>query len=286
MAAQAELVHLKNDEPLEHVLEVLDADGAVIVEQCFSDEVISQILAELMPYAEKPDSNRTHISPAIAAFFGEHTRHVTGLASKSPTFVAEVLLHPLMLDVADAVLGPNCADIQVNVAHMLMVGPGAQAQFPHRDEDVWVHMPQPSPEMELSSVTALCDFTKEIGATRVVPGSHRWEMDRQPEPHEFADAEMPAGSRVIYLGSTIHGAGTNSTEDQHRPAFHLSYMLGWLRSEENNCLATPPDIARTLPRRAQELLGYDVHYAIGDGGGYLGALDMKIPADMLASGEL
>ena len=78
MAAQAELVHLKDDEPLEHVLEVLDADGAVIVEECFSDEVINQILAELMPYAEKPDSNRTHISPTIAAFFGEHTRHVTG----------------------------------------------------------------------------------------------------------------------------------------------------------------------------------------------------------------
>ena len=62
------------------------------------------------------------------------------------------------------------------------------------------------------------------------------------------DAEMPAGSRVIYLGSTIHGAGSNTTSDQRRPAFHLSYMLGWLRCEENNCLATPPDIARTLPR--------------------------------------
>ncbi|MCY4192830.1 MAG: phytanoyl-CoA dioxygenase family protein [bacterium] len=286
MAAQAQLVCLGGDEPLEHVLEVIDAEGAVIVEGCFSDEVISRILAELMPHVNKPDANLTFINPAIAAFFGEHMRHVTGLASKSPTFVSEVLLHSLMLDVADAVLGPNCADIQVNVAHMLVVGPGAQAQMPHRDQDVWVHMPQPSPEMELSSVTALCDFTREIGATRVVPGSHRWAPDRRPESHEFADAEMPAGARLIYLGSVIHGAGANSTKDRHRPAFHLSYMLGWLRSEENNCLATPPDIARTLPRRAQELLGYDVHDAVNDGGGYLGALDMRIPADMLASGEL
>ena len=286
MASQAELVHLKSDEPLEHVLEVLDADGAVIVEECFGTDVINQILAELAPYVEAPDSNKTHINPAIAAFFGEHTRHVTGLSSKSPTFVAEVLLHPLMLGIADSVLGPNCADYQVNVAHMLVIGPGATAQWPHRDEDVWVHMPRPSPEMELSSVSALCDFTTEIGATRLVPGSHRWELDRKPEPHEFADAEMPAGSRVIYLGSTIHGAGTNSSKDQYRPAFHLSYMLGWLRSEENNCLATPPDIARTLPRRAQELLGYDIHDAIKDGGGFLGALDLKCPADMLASGAL
>ena len=286
MAPKAELAHLKSDEPFEQVREVLDADGAVIVEDCFGAEVIDQILSELAPYADAPGANQTHINPSIAAFFGEHTRHVSGLASKSPTFVAEVLLHPLMLDLAAAVLGPNCADFQVNVAHMLVVGPGAQAQFPHRDEDVWVHMPRPRPEMELSSVTALCDFTQEIGATRVVPGSHRWEPDRRPEPHEFADAEMPAGSRVIYLGSTIHGAGANTTEDRHRPGFHLSYMLGWLRSEENNCLATPPAVARTLPRRAQELLGYDVHDAIEDGGGYLGALDLKIPADMLASGQL
>ncbi len=286
MMQQAELTHLKNDEPLEDVLEVLDTDGAVIVEECFSAELIEQILSELAPHIEKPDSNRTHINPIIADFYGEHTRHVTGLCSKSPTFVAEVLLHPLMLGVADAVLGPSCADYQLNVAHMLVLGPGAEAQFPHRDEDVWVHMPSPRPEIELASITALCDFSREIGATRVVPGSHQWERDRLPEPHEFADAEMPPGSRVIYLGSTIHGAGSNTTSDQHRPAFHLSYMLGWLRCEENNCLATPPDIARMLPRRAQELLGYDVHDAIKDAGGFLGALDMKIPADMLATGEL
>ena len=59
-------------------------------------------------------------------------------------------------------------------------------------------MPQPSPEMELLSVTALCDFTKELGATRVVPGSRRWEPDRWPEPHEFADTEMP-GRRLPRL---------------------------------------------------------------------------------------
>ena len=78
MASQAELVHLKSDEPLDDVLEVLNADGAVIVEECFSDEVIDQILAELTPYVEKPDANRTFINPMIAAFFGEHMRHVTG----------------------------------------------------------------------------------------------------------------------------------------------------------------------------------------------------------------
>ena len=68
--------------------------------------------------------------------------------------------------------------------------------------------------------------------------------------------------------------------------FHLSFVLGWLRTEENNTLATPPDVARNLPRRAQELLGYKAHDAIATGGGYLGTVDVRHPTELLASGEL
>ena len=102
----------------------------------------------------------------------------------------------------------------------------------------------------------------------------------------IADAEMPAGSAVLYLGSTIHGAGANTTSDLWRRGLHLSYVLGWLRTEENNVLATPPDVARTLPRVAQELLGYAVHDAIADQGGYLGMLELRDPVDLLAEGSL
>jgi ectoine hydroxylase-related dioxygenase (phytanoyl-CoA dioxygenase family) len=105
-------------------------------------------------------------------------------------------------------------------------------------------------------------------------------------PDEVAVAEMPAGSAVIYLGSTLHGGGPNTTSDQRRRGMHLSYVLGWLRTEENHYLATPPEIARTLPRQAQELLGYAAHDALAQGGGYLGALDLRDPVDMLADGSL
>jgi ectoine hydroxylase-related dioxygenase (phytanoyl-CoA dioxygenase family) len=155
----------------------------------------------------------------------------------------------------------------------------------HRDEDVWIHMPRPHPELQVASMTALVDFSEEIGATRLVPGSHRWPREREPQPHEIAVAEMRAGSTVIYLGSTIHGAGQNSTQ-QYRRGLHLSYVVGWLRTEENNYLATPPEIARRLPRQAQELLGYAVHDAIQHAGGYLGVVGLRDPLDLLASGAL
>jgi hypothetical protein len=62
--------------------------------------------------------------------------------------------------------------------------------------------------------------------------------------------------------------------------------LGWLRTEENNYLGTPPDVARRLSRRAQEVLGYAVHDAIADAGGYLGMLDLRDPVELLEEGAL
>ena len=41
-----------------------------------------------------------------------------------------------------------------------------------------------------------------------------------------------------------------------RTGVSSGYSLGWLRQEENQYLACPPDIARGLPERVQQLLGY------------------------------
>jgi ectoine hydroxylase-related dioxygenase (phytanoyl-CoA dioxygenase family) len=157
---------------------------------------------------------------------------------------------------------------------------------------VWVDVPKPAPELQLASVVALVDFTKANGATRLVPGSHRWpdrslSMAEQttPSDEQIVSAEMPAGSAVIYTGGVIHGGGAN-TSNVERRAVHLSYCLGWLRTEENNYLSIPPSVAATLPRRAQEVLGYAVHDSISRGGGYLGMVRMQDPVDLLQRGEL
>ena len=97
---------------------------------------------------------------------------------------------------------------------------------------------------------------------------------------------MRAGSAVVYLGSTIHGGGANSTADRWRRGVHMSYTLGWLRTEENNYLAVPPAVARTLPRRCQEVLGYAVHDALALNGGYLGMVSLRDPLELLEEGTL
>jgi len=148
---------------------------------------------------------------------------------------------------------------------------------------VWNLVPEPKPELQLASVIALVDFTAENGATRVFPGSHRWAPGRSPTNEEAVIAEMPAGSAIVYLGSTFHGGGAHTGTDPRR-GVHLSYTLGWLRTEENNYLAVPPEVAARLPRRCQEVLGYAVHDAIERGGGYLGMLDLRDPIALFEEG--
>jgi ectoine hydroxylase-related dioxygenase (phytanoyl-CoA dioxygenase family) len=282
----ASLQHVRVTDPIDRIVAILRDDGGVIVEGLLDRDTLARFNAELDPLLERAKPDRKFLNPGLDFFFGAHTRHITAVASKSRTFVTEVLLHPTLLGLSDAILAPSCARYQLNLAHVLDRGPGSEQQYINRDELVWVHVPRPHPELQLASVIALVDFTAENGATRVVPGSHRWDWERMPSAEEFAVAEMPAGSGVIYLGSTLHGGGPNTTADQWRRGMHLSYVLGWLRTEENHYLATPPEIARTLPRPAQELLGYAAHDALHQGGGYLGALDLRDPVEMLADGSL
>ena len=280
-----QLKHMQPDDGSDAIVAELQASGGVIVEGLLGPELLAQLNTDVDPLLERAGATDTAINPVISAFFGDKVRHVSGLAGKSPMFAEEVMCHPLLLSICDQVLLPNCADYRLNLGHLMDRGPGSERQYIHRDELVWVHYREAKPELQLATIIALVDFSRDNGATCVVPGSHRWPADREAQEDEIAVAEMPAGSAVIYLGSTLHAGGTNSSETWRR-GVHMSYCLGWLRTEENNVLAVPPDKARLLSRRAQELLGYGVHDAIEDLGGYLGMVDMHQPTELLAKGEL
>ena len=272
--------------PLDTVVAALREHGGVIVEDVLDRELLRRFNAELDPILDGVSPRRSYVNPMVQFFYGDRVRQITGVAARSRIFGAEILCHPFYTALCDAILLPSCARYQLNVAQVMDRGPGAEQQLLHRDEDVWIHLPRPHPDVQLASVLALVDFTADLGATVVVPDSHRWERDRFPSPDEMTCAEMPAGSAVVYLGSTLHAGGANRTADQWRRGMHMSFVVGWLRTEDNNYLSTPPEVARTLPRRSQELLGYAAHDAILSGGGYLGTVDLLDPIELLAEGKL
>jgi ectoine hydroxylase-related dioxygenase (phytanoyl-CoA dioxygenase family) len=282
----SELRRLRADRPVPDLLAPLEEDGAVVIEGLLDPTTLGRLNAEVDAAVAAADPGMQHLNPAVAGFFGTRTRHVAGLASRSRTFATDVMCHPTLLALCDALLLPACAEYVLNLGHIIDRGPGAAQQFIHRDELVWVHVPRPAPTLQVASMVALAPFTARNGATLLVPGSHRWPWDRKPEPEEFAQAVMPPGSAVVYLGTVLHGAGANQTQDEWRRGLHLSYVVGWLRTEENNVLATPPDLARELPERAQRLLGYGVHDAIASGGGYCGMVGLRDPMQLLREDAL
>jgi ectoine hydroxylase-related dioxygenase (phytanoyl-CoA dioxygenase family) len=271
-------------------------DGAAIIEGLLAPEVVARVNEEVEAAVAAANPESPVFNPILQAFHGPHTRQVAGVAGISRTFAADVMCAPLLLALCDRVLLPSCARYQLNIGHLLQRGPGAEEQWLHRDEAVWSDVPRRDGlELQLASVIAFVDFTRDNGATRLVPGSHRWPdralspaeqmMREPPSADQMATAEMPAGSAVVYTGGVIHGGGANATSTPRR-GVHLSYCLGWLRTEENNFLAVPPAKAAELPRRAQELLGYAVYDSIPRGGGYLGMVRLQDPVELLARGAL
>jgi ectoine hydroxylase-related dioxygenase (phytanoyl-CoA dioxygenase family) len=109
---------------------------------------------------------------------------------------------------------------------------------------------------------AITDFRKENGATKIVPGSHRWDAERAATPGEVVAAEMDAGDMLVWMGGTLYGAGANTTDDSRYGLF-LSYSLGWLRQEKNQYANLPLRIAKTYPKEIRDLMGYAMHNGLG-----------------------
>jgi ectoine hydroxylase-related dioxygenase (phytanoyl-CoA dioxygenase family) len=189
-------------------------------------------------------------------FYGETTKRFGRLLVRSRH--AEALVrHSLVLGVIESVLSKWCECIQLNTTQAIAVHPGAQAQLPHRDQDMWGG---PKGEMEylVNVMWPLDAFTRENGATQVWPVSHgRAALDDEPgcQPHT---AEMLPGSALLFLGSTLHAAGANRSQDVRRGII-VGYALGWLKPYENQWLAYPPALAATFTPELAALVGYRQH---------------------------
>ena len=182
-----------------------------------------------------------------------------------------MLVDPLVHDVAGALLEEVGRDYWLNTAQFIGIGPGEPAQALHRDNDLWQRVVErtwpKTPELSFNSIIPLQHFTEALGATRIVPGSHRWcDLEREPSPEESVPAEMNAGDALFYSGHTYHGGGENKTTDRWRFAVQMSFTAGWLTPEEAHPFAISKERVLGLPRKAQRLLGFRSYLPGGEGG--------------------
>src|SRR5258705_7681395 len=146
----------------------------------------------------------------------------------------------------------------------------------------------------LSTIVAVDAFTAENGGTEIVPGSHQWDDVRLAGTYDAgrtAGSErveatiaraarpvtMPAGACIVFAGTLVHRGGRNQST-RSRCAFSNQYCEPWGRQQENFVLGVPVDVARAMPERLQELLGYSIHPP------FMGQLTASHPRKGLAPG--
>ena len=280
------LVTLPSTATIDEILEIYNRDGGVIVKQVLSPDLRNRISAELDPYVAKVNP-ATDYGDAGGAF-GLCTKRVEGLVEKSDA-VVEALLDPRFQEVVARTLTWG-GEYQLNCAMLIEIGPGEPAQMLHRDEGIFPQVAGGPHELMISCMLALTDFTEELGATRIAPGSNR-EQSIDPGSLDVEKDTVPAvmetGDALFFSGKVIHGGGANRTTDKSRRGLSMTFSLGWLKSEEAQTLAVSRERARELPPRMRELCGLAGYRPYGPDmpDFYIHRLEMKDPYNVIFGEE-
>lgn len=249
------------------VEEFVSSDGYAIV----TDVLDAHACAELIAEVDRVEGD-FGIDFGTSEFEGFRTRRIFNLISRGPRF-RDLVIDERVLRVVESILGDG---ILLSGTTSMHISPGETPQLLHADDGM-ITLPRPHPATMVTTLWALSEFTKDNGATRLIPGSHL-EPDRAPGSEDELVplvAEMPAGSVLILHASTWHGGGPNSTEDVERYGLSIQYVAGWCRQQQNLMLGTTREVVASYPRRLQELIGYSMYRNV------MGHVDRQHPLTLL-----
>jgi ectoine hydroxylase-related dioxygenase (phytanoyl-CoA dioxygenase family) len=183
-----------------------------------------------------------------------HSRRLANLVDKGEVF-ERVIQTPRVLECMEHVLGPGFKLSSLNVrsadpdndwTQPLHADSGAVAD----ERGYWV----------CNSVWMLDDFTPQNGATRMVPGSHRWGRAPAagmyaPHPEEILLTGR-AGDVVIMNAHMWHGGTANRTA-AHRRAMHVYYTRRDKPQQQYQKRLLRPQTQSRLSPAARKLLALD-----------------------------
>lgn len=237
-------------------MNLLDRHAAILVRDGWC--VLGRaVLPETLQRIDRDLDARFHATPfAQGPFYGERTKRFGGLVTRSAG-IAELAMHPLVLGLVEQMLLPWCDRIALNLTQAIEIHPGAPAQAPHRDQDMWGG-PKGCVEYLVNVMWPLVPFTRANGGTRLWTGSHRDQAATiLPEGDAIVPRVLP-GDALLFLGSTLHGGGGNVSAAPRR-GIVISYCLGWLKPFELQWLVYPPAVARHFSPELAALVGYAQH---------------------------
>lgn len=220
--------------------------GYAIVEDLAPQSLLDNLAAEAAPFIEASDAGRD-------VYDGLRTRRTGALIARCPSS-RSLVMNPLVVATVRKFLS-HATSVQLHLTQIISIGPGETLQKTHRDQMAFDFYPfPPDYHVQLNTMWALTDFTLENGATHIAPGSSTM-TDEEADTVPMIRALMRRGSVLFYDGKVWHCAGANKTDDV-RTGVNITYAVGWVRQEENQFLACPPEIARTLDDDLLRMMGY------------------------------
>jgi len=178
-------------------------------------------------------------------------------------------------------------DFLLSAAATLDIGPGVEAQDLHRDDFIWQQTHRVGHEktyargsdVAMGLLVPGVNTTAENGATLAIPGSHLWDHGRRPKAHEAEPVEMSIGEAFIFLGSTVHAGGANTTS-QSRSVHGFFACRSYLRPEENQHLWWTKEEIGKWSLAAQKQAGYVLDNP------FLGHCNEKNPLDLFRANDI
>lgn len=250
---------------LESHIARVERDGYTIVEGAIAPALCDELAADVARLERD-----LGIGPAQNIFEGLRTHRIYNLLARGRIY-EQIPVHDSVLPIVEGVLDRGCL---ISSLSSIAIGPSESPQPLHADDQM-IPLPRPHVPIIVNSMWAITDFTDENGATRVVPGSHRWpEFPPLGTDQETLPAAMKRGSVLVYNGSLWHGGGANRT-DSRRVGIAMNYCAGWLRQQENQQLGIPLDVIRAYSPRLRRLVGFGVYKKL------IGHIDKCSPVDLL-----
>jgi ectoine hydroxylase-related dioxygenase (phytanoyl-CoA dioxygenase family) len=232
----------------------LDQQGYLLLKGVLSPQEVAEVVARAETlWAEEgaQAGSENYLEPGV--------RRLANLANKGEEF-RRLLVHPAVLQPVHAVLGPRVRLSMLNARDALPHGTAVQPL--HTDAD---HGARADAQGYLvcTAIWMLDPFSRQNGATRLVPGTHRLTaLPKEvvtdalaPHPDEVFVTGQP-GDVFIFNGHCWHAGGANRTDSARRAILaHYARADQPQRLDQKKSLS--PAVRAALSPLEREVLGLD-----------------------------
>ncbi len=230
----------------------IEEQGFCIVENALSCDELERVREALERGVEvaRQVMGGTHIATLDP---NDRNIRVNNLPAIDPVFI-ELLMREDALSAVAAAIGDDyiISNFTANIAL-----PGSGSMNLHSDQALVIPGPWHHP-WAMNVIWCLDDVDERNGATRYLPGSHRFTTPEEVPENALEQTlpfAAPAGSFIAMEGRMWHTSGCNTSADEQRRMMFAYYSADFIRPQANWAMCLPAQVRESMDERTRALFG-------------------------------